>query len=91
MLPLAGTPAEMPEYNGLHQAARAGSTERTLALLSSGSIDINQGSPQGVTPLMVAALKGYASIVRILLNHKADVSLIDDEDGCTALHMSATK
>lgn len=39
-----------PEYE-LHYAARDGSIERTRALLSRGSIDIDERDPTGWTPL----------------------------------------
>lgn len=74
--------------NALHNAACMGSTERTLAVLSRGAIDIDGGDHEGVTPLMFASLGGYARIVRILLSKGADVSLAAD-DSFTALLASA--
>lgn len=74
--------------NELHYAARKGSIERVLFLLSSGSIDINQGTPEGVTPLTIAALNGFSRIVRVLLDKGANVS-ITDAKGSTALHHCA--
>lgn len=64
------------------------SVERTMALLVKGSIDINQGDPQGYTPLMCAAVNGFSRIVRLLLDKGANVALVPDE-GATALHASA--
>lgn len=75
-------------WNVLHNAAQEGSTERTVALLAKGSIDINGGTPEGFTPLMIASFKGYSRIARILLNRGADTSVVDAEH-FTALHMSA--
>ena len=75
--------------NDLHLAARDGSIERTIALLSRGSLDIDQRTPEeGYTPLMVAAMNRKSSIARILLNKGADVSVVD-EDGSTALHQAS--
>ena len=74
--------------NALHQAARDGSIERTVALLSSGSIDVDRGNPQGDTPLMFAAMNDFLPIARLLLNKRANVSITNDE-GFTALHMAA--
>ncbi len=77
--------------NALHLAARKGSTERVLSLLnlSSGSINIDEGAaPDGLTPLMIAALNGYSRIVSILLSKGANVSIADAE-GWIALHHSA--
>ena len=70
-----------------------GPTERTakvVALLSGGTAvtDVNQGTPKGRTPLMLAAAKGYSRVVKVLLNKGADVSIVDD-DGYTALLVSA--
>ena len=81
----------MPRDPGteLHRAAEAGSTERTVELLSTGSINVDRQSvPGGMTPLMVAANKGYLRLARILLNNGANMSMKDDH-GATALHFSA--
>ena len=73
----------------LHVAARDGSTERTVSLLSRGAIDIDEGTPDdGVTPLMLAAGLGYSRVVRILLNKGANVAMVDSS-GMTALHWAA--
>ena len=47
----------------LHQAAFHGDTCRALALLSSGSLDINERAPGGFTPLMAGAQEGNPEIV----------------------------
>ncbi|CAN0321645.1 unnamed protein product, partial [Ectocarpus sp. 13 AM-2016] len=70
--------------NELHFAADAGSTHGTAAILSSGLININQGDPDGWTPLMVASQRGYTRIVRILLKEGANVLIVADL-GFTAL------
>ncbi|CAM9849786.1 unnamed protein product [Ectocarpus fasciculatus] len=70
--------------NELHFAADMGSTQRTAAILSSGLIDVNQGDPNGWTPLMVASQRGYTRIVRILLKEGANVLIVADH-GFTAL------
>ena len=74
--------------NELHFAAADGSTKRTIAALSKGKIDIDQGDPMGWTPLMFAAQEGHSLVVRILLGRRANVS-IADYGGVTALHLSA--
>ena len=58
-----------------------------MAPLSEGSIDIDQGNPQGWTPLIVASGMDYSSAVRILLNKGANVSIMTD-GGVTALLLS---
>ena len=74
--------------NDLHHAAYRGSVEATLAVLSRRSIDINEGDPDGFTPLMFAAQDGYSPVARILLERGANVSIAAD-GGTTALHLSA--
>lgn len=65
--------------NELYRAARDGSTERTIAVLARGAVDIDQaGNHRGVTPLMSASLDGHVRIVRILLNRGAIVAMVDD-------------
>ena len=75
--------------NELHSAARAGSVERTIALLSRGVIDIDEGEPTGMNPLMIAAIRGHLRVVEILLEKGADVSAVDDDAGFSPLHCSA--
>lgn len=56
----------------LHLAAMAGSVETINALLKAGC-DVNLAEPGwGETPLMVAAARGRAAAVRVLLAHGAD-------------------
>ncbi|CAM9195842.1 unnamed protein product [Scytosiphon promiscuus] len=74
--------------NELHHAALCGSNERTADLLRRGNIDVNQGDPHGITPLMIAACNGFCRVVTILLNSGANLAMTAD-DGATALHASA--
>eukprot|EP00752_Nemacystus_decipiens_P005121 g4646.t1 len=75
-------------WNELHHAADDGLIDRTVALLSRGAIDIEAATLQGLTPLMLAAFRGHARIVRLLLNKGASSSVVGD-DGITALQASA--
>ena len=77
-------------WNDLHSAAYDGCIQRTVALLSRGSVDINQRSPDGSTPLILGAGRGNSSIVRILLTRGANTSIADAE-GFTALLASAQR
>lgn len=73
----------------LHLAARYGSVQRTLSLLSSGYCDIDQGTTgDGLTPLMTAAYNGHLRVAQILLDNGASVSKVDD-GGFTAVHFAA--
>lgn len=74
--------------NDLHCVAYYGSVEGTKALISLGSINIDQGNPEGVTPLMMASERGHSRVVRAMPKRGADVSIAADGDA-TALHLSA--
>lgn len=74
--------------NELHKAAEAGPTDSALALLSRGVIDIDEGEPDGTTPLMRAAGFGRSRVFRLLLDKGASVAITNDA-GYTALHLSA--
>ncbi|CAM9653113.1 unnamed protein product [Ectocarpus sp. 8 AP-2014] len=74
--------------NQLHKAAYHGSADRVDALLSTGSVDINQGNPKGWTPLMLATEKGHSRVAKSLLEKGANVSVVGD-GGFTALLASA--
>eukprot|EP00752_Nemacystus_decipiens_P010768 g9581.t1 len=73
--------------NELHKAVSGGSITRAVAALSNGSIDVDARDSDGFTPLMVAADKGHANMVRILLNRGADWAAVN-EDGAAALHIA---
>ena len=75
-------------FNELHSAAAVGSAEETTALLSGGSLDIDQADAQGWTPLVYACGMGHSHVARILLDKGANAS-IADTDGGTAMHMAA--
>lgn len=54
-------------------------------LLERGNVDVNYGNKYGVTPLVIAAYRGKAEVVKILLEHEdLDVSS-RDEYGRTTL------
>ncbi len=76
--------------NELHRAASAGRPERVAALLSTNSFDIDEGTPDGSTPLMIAAGNGNSRVVEILLDKGANASKAD-AGGCTAAHLSARR
>lgn len=58
-----------------------------MALLSRGVIDVNEGDPNGITPLMFASTKGHLRIVRALLHQGANVEIAED-GGAAPLHGS---
>eukprot|EP00903_Cladosiphon_okamuranus_P013956 g12978.t1 len=72
----------------LHKAAFVGSVERTISLLSEGSIGIDELDKHGQTPLMDAAIQGHVTVAGILVSRGANVSIASAK-GFTALHMAA--
>eukprot|EP00752_Nemacystus_decipiens_P010750 g9570.t1 len=95
---LSATPRRRPtqeqpwprgDFNDLHAAAMRGSVKWTLEVLSKGIIDINQGNPEGWTPLMCAASDGFASVVKVLLARGASVA-VQGDFGLTALLLAAS-
>lgn len=76
--------------NKLHVAATVGYLQDTKAILSSGSISVNQIDPEGWTPVMVAADRGFSRIVRVLMDNGAEVS-VSARDGNTALISAAQR
>lgn len=58
------------------------------ALLGHGA-DVNQGSPDGMTPLMMAAGYGNDAMVTLLLRHRADPHL-KTKDGANVLDFALT-
>ena len=57
----------------LHEACAAGEYERVERLLADAPDTVNTFSPDGWTPLHLAAFFGYPKIVELLLAHDADV------------------
>jgi ankyrin repeat protein len=70
----------------LYEAAGQGNLEAVKQLLKNGD-NPNMGY-FGVTPLYIAAKRGYLEIVEALLAKKANVHMAD-RDGYTPLHMAA--
>lgn len=73
--------------NDLHRAARTGFIEAAIGILALGPIDIDQGDPQGWTPLIWASFCNHPSVVRLLLDKGASLE-IALEDGFNALHLA---
>jgi Ankyrin repeats (3 copies)/Sel1 repeat len=54
------------------------------SLLAKGA-DVNEKTPDGLTPLHYSAARGYKSMVELLLANNADVNVVD-KNGWTPLH-----
>lgn len=73
-----------PEWSALHYAVFAGHAEIVNFLMARGA-DINALSPNGSTPLMMAAREGREAIARTLLTAGARRDIVN-EQGENALH-----
>lgn len=73
-------------YRGtyLHDAVRLGRVEMVKGLLSTGGIDVNLKSIDGLSALSIAAFEGQQEMLDLLYEHGADIN-IRDRDGETAL------
>eukprot|EP00752_Nemacystus_decipiens_P005437 g4928.t1 len=65
-----------------------GSAKVTAAVISSGSVNVDDRDPRGSTALMYCSRHGFTPVARVLLESGADVSSTDIE-GFSALHASA--
>lgn len=72
--------------HALHVALRADSLEVALFLAKLTGVNVNASTPQGETPLMIAALRGHIEVARALVAQGADVN----KPGWTPLHYAAT-
>jgi hypothetical protein len=58
--------AHQQEHTALHQAAVNGNESAASALLAAGSV-VNTADAEGGTPLVLAARRGHAGVVHVLL------------------------
>jgi ankyrin repeat protein len=63
---------------GILEAAAAGHAERVRELLDADAAAMRERTPEGFTPLGLAAFMGGPDVVRVLLEHGADAN--DDAD-----------
>lgn len=59
-----------------------------LRLANDPTFDVNGRSPLGITPLMMAAIRGLTPVVAALLSRGADINAVDVDDGATALYLA---
>jgi hypothetical protein len=72
--------------NGLFLAVKQGSLKAAEVLIGWSKTRVEWRSPKDESPLMIAALRGHAQIVRQLIARDADVN----KTGWTPLHYAAT-
>jgi ankyrin repeat protein len=78
-----------PDFAALQDASRAGDLARVRELLDRGTDpNTDPGMPHGFSPLMLAAWKGHADVVALLIERGADVHRADG-DGFTAITLAA--
>ncbi|XP_066519055.1 fibronectin type 3 and ankyrin repeat domains 1 protein [Hoplias malabaricus] len=59
----------------VHQAVKTNDKEQLIKVLQSGTVVVDVPDRMGLTPLMVAAMKGFLSLVQVLVQHGADVNM----------------
>ena len=87
---MAASPESGPETT-LWTACLCGMRTEVRQLLADGANTEEQS--QGFhpsTPLQISCQSGNTDIVKTLLEYGADVSVIDDSDGATTLHLAVT-
>ena len=85
----AGASVNRPNWTPLHYAASKGHTEM-MRLLIDNDAYIDSESPNGTTPLMMAAYYATPKAVKLMLEEGADPNL-QNKDGQTALDMALSK
>ena len=75
-------------YTPLYLASQQGHGKLIEALVKAGG-DVKAGTPNGTTPLMVAAASGEVDAVRVLIDNGADVNAKDGVRNQTALMYAA--
>jgi hypothetical protein len=77
-------------YLSLHDAAKAGDVEAVRSWLAKVA-DKEAKDKDGATPLHVAAMKGHASVVEMLVQAGADMDAREGAHGLTTLHIAASQ
>ena len=85
----AGASVNRPKWTPLHYAASKGYTGM-MRLLIENDAYIDAESPNGTTPLMMAAYYASPNAVKLVLEEGAD-PLLRNQDGQTALDMALVK
>ncbi len=85
----AGASVNRPNWTPLHYAASKGHTAM-MRLLIENDAYVDAESPNGTTPLMMAAYYASPNAVKLMLEEGAD-PLLKNQDGQTALDMALVK
>ncbi|XP_048242773.1 fibronectin type 3 and ankyrin repeat domains protein 1-like [Haliotis rufescens] len=76
--------------NTLHWACVSGNLVTVKFVLSLNVLDINSRGVGSRTPVIWAAVMGHSEVVKLLMNERADVSVVDD-GGENVLHWASVK
>ena len=85
----AGASVNRPKWTPLHYSASKGHTAM-MRLLIENDAYVDAESPNGTTPLMMAAYYSSPNAVKLMLEEGAD-PLLKNQDGQTALDMALVK
>jgi ankyrin repeat protein len=85
----AGASVNRPNWTPLHYAASKGHSAM-MRLLIENDAYVDAESPNGTTPLMMAAYYASPNAVKLMLEEGAD-PLLKNQDGQTALYMALVK
>ena len=86
-----GVAIDARNYDGrtaLHIAASIGETESVQALLTGRNTIVDTATNDGVTALMMAAEKGHVEIAKLLLDHGASKTRVDDNGHAAEYYLS---
>jgi cytohesin len=72
----------------IDDAVKTGDLEKVKTLLESNPQLVFSNDSDGLTPLHLAAVKGYRTVAELLLSHGAEVNA-KNKDGFTPLHVAA--
>ncbi|MFM6754049.1 MAG: ankyrin repeat domain-containing protein [Dolichospermum sp.] len=75
-------------YLALVKAVETNNVTTVIDLIKKG-VDVNKRGPLPLTPLMIAAGRGYVQMTQTLLDAGADVNVIDSVTGASPLHKAA--
>ncbi|XP_048247424.1 ankyrin-3-like isoform X2 [Haliotis rufescens] len=94
--PMTSTPqfrhgTSNPTYSNqiFNKACIEGKNNRVTKLISKGSVDINNISPGGWTPVMIAVCLGHTQVFNTLLKEQCDLSLVLD-NGDNIIHVACS-
>ncbi|XP_048242032.1 uncharacterized protein LOC125374739 [Haliotis rufescens] len=78
---------EKDRYNCLHLSCKTGSKDIVNVIIEKFQHLINDRNGEGNTPVMVCAESGQVEILKFLLSHQADLTLVND-DKLNAFHIA---